>query len=160
MLCNRAQELRNKYLHALDHSFQISTYDLTCDVNKSNGPPDFHSHGKLSLFHQLMTAQGRRRQVGRVGAHPGFVRSVNPISSRGGTLCPPHTHTLLVDQPSLGSFLRPCCKYGQSKFHNLLEISFQNIQWKFPIDLNISVLEIISYPKFKTHKGKKHLVIL
>ena len=30
------------------------------------------------------------------------------------------------------------CEYGQSIifFHNLLEINFQNIQWKFPIDWN------------------------
>ena len=44
-------------------------------------------------------------------AHPGFGRSVNPISTRGGRLCPP-PHTALIDQPTLGSFLHPCTLYA------------------------------------------------
>ena len=43
--------------------------------------------------------------AGLATAHPGFGRSVNPISTRGGRLCPP---TLLLAQPALGSFLRHC----------------------------------------------------
>ena len=37
-------------------------------------------------------------------AHPGFGKSVTPISTRGGRLCPPHT--LLLAHPALGRFLR------------------------------------------------------
>ena len=38
-------------------------------------------------------------------AHPGFGRSVNTISTKGGRLCPP---TLLLAHPALGSFIRHC----------------------------------------------------
>ena len=67
--------------------------------------------GQIPLLFYIWTLtwvnknQGRRRRAGRVDNCPlGFGRSANPISTRGGRLCPPlHITTA---HPALGSFLR------------------------------------------------------
>ena len=81
---------------------------LTCPLL---APRRHHKGAEKGMSSSQKGKQGRRRWVGRV--YPGFGRSVNHISTKGGRLCPPPS---LFAYPALCSFLRPWVNKGVSCF--------------------------------------------